>query len=303
MRLPEPTVLQTPLPDVAHHAAWLALVDALANAFQALQQPACARLVGPVVTGATMTFGARVPGTTYQLDPVQAAFCTGTLFGWPVGTQAAGVASRPFLSDTLGAVLVVADFLARRALAEGHAPPTVRDVLAAALEAGARQELARLRARVGQGDSDGRWLGARIATAEMTAAAFGGATGQIAQAARWAGATRATTPAGTGPAWVAGLAGSEGVRLGLLALREDLGVEPVGLETAERTVLLEHASREWQETMGSEAVATAVRHRLDAAVAAHFPASQAARLTTLLADRARLEALPINELVSLTVRN
>jgi hypothetical protein len=51
------------------------------------------------------------------------------------------------------------------------------------------------------------------------------------------------------------------------------------------------------------AVTTAVRHRLDAAVATHFPASQAARLATLLADRARLEAMPINELVSLTVRN
>jgi 2-methylcitrate dehydratase len=303
MRLPEPTVLPSPLPDVAHHAAWLALVDALANAFQALQHPACARLVGPVVTGATMTFGARVPGTTYQLDPAQAAFCTGTLFGWPLGEREPGAVSRPFLADTLGAVLVVADFLARRALAEAKSPPTVREVMAAALEAGGRQELARLRASTGRADSDGRWLGARIASAEITAAAFGGSAEQVAQAARWARVTGSTISVEAPPAWAAGLACSDGVRLGLLALREGQGVEPVDLEPGERATLVEQVNRAWQDAAGGEAVATAVRQRLDAAVTAHFPASQAARLTALLADRARLEALPINELVSLTVRN
>ena len=62
------------LAEAASDVAFLALMDSLACAFKALQDPACTRLLGSLVPGATMAFGARVPGTSYQLDPVQAAF-------------------------------------------------------------------------------------------------------------------------------------------------------------------------------------------------------------------------------------
>ena len=68
--------------DAAYQTAFHCLMDTLAGGFQALGYPACTRLLGPVVPGATMARGARVPGTSYELDPVQAAFNIGTMIRW-----------------------------------------------------------------------------------------------------------------------------------------------------------------------------------------------------------------------------
>src|SRR5688572_4487777 len=68
--------------DLAYETAGYCLMDSLACAFQALRYPACTKLLGPVVTGATTNGGARVPGTSYELDPVQAAFNIGTMVRW-----------------------------------------------------------------------------------------------------------------------------------------------------------------------------------------------------------------------------
>ena len=57
----------------AYETAYYCLMDTLACGFQALQYPACTKLMGPVVQGAVLPGGARVPGTSYELDPVQAA--------------------------------------------------------------------------------------------------------------------------------------------------------------------------------------------------------------------------------------
>jgi len=73
-------------------------MDTLACGFQALKYPACTRLLGPVVPGATMAFGARVPGTSYELDPVQAAFNIGAMIRWldfnDTGSRPSGVTHR-----------------------------------------------------------------------------------------------------------------------------------------------------------------------------------------------------------------
>jgi 2-methylcitrate dehydratase len=68
--------------DAAYQTAYYCLMDTLACAFQALKYPACTKLLGPVVPGATMPGGARVPGTSYELDPVMAAFNIGTMIRW-----------------------------------------------------------------------------------------------------------------------------------------------------------------------------------------------------------------------------
>ena len=65
--------------DTAYTTARYCLMDTLACGFQALKYPACTKLLGPVVPGAVMPGGARVPGTSYELDPVQAAFSIGTM--------------------------------------------------------------------------------------------------------------------------------------------------------------------------------------------------------------------------------
>ncbi|MBP9592517.1 MAG: MmgE/PrpD family protein, partial [Steroidobacteraceae bacterium] len=110
-------------------------MDALACAFQALAFPACTRLLGPVVPGATMAGGARVPGTSCELDPVKAAFDIGTMIRWLDFNDTWLAAEWGHPSDNLGAILAVADWLSRTAIAEGRAPLTVRDVTTAMIKA------------------------------------------------------------------------------------------------------------------------------------------------------------------------
>src|SRR4026208_1903878 len=66
----------------AYETARYCLMDTLACGFQALKYPACTRLLGPVVPGATMPGGSRVPGTSYELDPVLGAFRIGAMGRW-----------------------------------------------------------------------------------------------------------------------------------------------------------------------------------------------------------------------------
>ena len=55
----------------AYETARYCLMDTLGCGFEALQFPACTKLLGPIVAGTTVPNGARVPGTQFQLDPVQ----------------------------------------------------------------------------------------------------------------------------------------------------------------------------------------------------------------------------------------
>jgi hypothetical protein len=98
------------------------LLASLGCAFRSLHNPDCSRLLGPVVQGATMTQGARVPGTSFELEPAVAAFNLGAMMG--------GV--------PLAAILPVADYLARKAHNEAKPPLRMQDVFGAMLEA--RQE-------------------------------------------------------------------------------------------------------------------------------------------------------------------
>src|SRR5207249_1275739 len=68
--------------DEAYATARLCLMDSLGCALLALEHPECTRLLGPVVPGAGLPGGARVPGTAFELDPVQAAFNLGTMIRW-----------------------------------------------------------------------------------------------------------------------------------------------------------------------------------------------------------------------------
>src|SRR6266568_5017932 len=68
--------------ELAYTTARYCLMDALGCAMLALQYPACTKLLGPIVPGTTVPVGARVPGTQFQLDPVQAAFNIGAMIRW-----------------------------------------------------------------------------------------------------------------------------------------------------------------------------------------------------------------------------
>ena len=89
------------------------LMDSLGCGLLALGFPQCAKLLGPVVPGAILPGGARVPGTGYELDPVQAAFCLGAMIRWLDYNDTWLAAEWGHPSDNLGAILATADWLGR----------------------------------------------------------------------------------------------------------------------------------------------------------------------------------------------
>ena len=100
--------------DLAYETARLCLMDTLGCGMLALNFPACTNLLGPVVPNANLVNGARVPGTNYELDPVQAAFNIGTMIRWLDFNDTWLAAEWGHPSDNLGAILAVADYLARQ---------------------------------------------------------------------------------------------------------------------------------------------------------------------------------------------
>src|SRR6195256_4280231 len=94
--------------------ARLCLLDSLGCALQALQYPACTKLLGPIVPGANCPDGSRVPGTSYELDPVRAAFNIGTMIRWLDfnDTFLAGKGGHP--RDIGGAIVAVPTYLRRK---------------------------------------------------------------------------------------------------------------------------------------------------------------------------------------------
>jgi len=111
------------------------LMDTLGCGLEALEYPACTKLLGPIVPGTVVPHGARVPGTGYELDPVQAAFNIGAMIRWLDFNDTWLAAEWGHPSDNLGGILAVADWLSRNAVAEARAPLTMRRVLEAMIKA------------------------------------------------------------------------------------------------------------------------------------------------------------------------
>jgi len=121
--------------ELAYTTAQYCLMDTLGCGLEALEYPACTRLLGPIVPGTVVPNGARVPGTPYQLDPVQAAFNIGAMIRWLDFNDTWLAAEWGHPSDNLGGILAVADWLSRSAPVEGRATLTMRDVLTGMIKA------------------------------------------------------------------------------------------------------------------------------------------------------------------------
>ncbi|MEI9968980.1 MAG: bifunctional 2-methylcitrate dehydratase/aconitate hydratase [Terracidiphilus sp.] len=121
--------------DLAYETARYCLIDTLGCGLEALEYPACTKLLGPIVPGTVVPNGARVPGTSFQLDPVQAAFNIGTIIRWLDFNDTWLAAEWGHPSDNLGGILATADWLSREAIASGRPPLTIRDVLTAMIKA------------------------------------------------------------------------------------------------------------------------------------------------------------------------
>ena len=213
----------------AYETARYCLMDTLACGFQALKYPACTKLLGPVVPGAVMPGGARVPGLSYELDPVQAAFNIGAMIRWLDFNDTWLAAEWGHPSDNLGGILAVADYLARKSVMEGKAPPTVRDVLTGMIKAHEIQGVLALENSFNRVGLDHVIL-VRVASTAIVTAMLGGGVEQIANAVSNAwidgGALRTYRHApntGSRKSWAAGDATSRAVRHAFIALTAEMG--------------------------------------------------------------------------------
>src|ERR1700726_2331993 len=111
------------------------LIDTLGCGLEALTYPACTKLMGPIVPGTVVPNGAKVPGTSYQLDPVMAAFNIGTIIRWLDFNDTWLAAEWGHPSDNLGGILAAADWRSRTRIAAGKPPLVMRDVLTGMIKA------------------------------------------------------------------------------------------------------------------------------------------------------------------------
>ncbi|WP_111946501.1 2-methylcitrate dehydratase, partial [Burkholderia gladioli] len=121
--------------ELALETARHCLLDTLGCGLEALSYPACTKLLGPLVPGTVVPNGARVPGTSFQLDPVKAAFDIGAAIRWLDFNDTWLAAEWGHPSDNLGGILATADWLSRTAIAAGKPPLTMRAVLVAMVKA------------------------------------------------------------------------------------------------------------------------------------------------------------------------
>jgi 2-methylcitrate dehydratase len=215
--------------ELAKETAYYCLMDTLGCGFQALRYPACTRMMGPVVPGALVRGGARVPGTGYELDPVAAAFNIGTMIRWLDFNDTWLAAEWGHPSDNLGGILATADYLSRAASLQGRSVIAVSSVLRAMIQAHEIQGVLALENSFNRVGLDHVLL-VRVASTAVVSALLGATREQVINAVSNAwidgGALRTYRHApntGSRKSWAAGDATSRGVWHALIALRGEMG--------------------------------------------------------------------------------
>ncbi len=205
------------------------LMDTLGCGLLAQEYPACTKLLGPIVPGATLENGARVPGTSLQLDPVQAAFNIGTMIRWLDFNDTWLAAEWGHPSDNLGGILATADYLSRQNILDGKAPLNISDVLTAMIKSHEIQGVIAMENSFNRVGLDHVLL-VRVATTAVVTGMMGGDKNTIINAVSNAwidgGALRAYRHApntGSRKSWAAGDATSRAVHLALIALKGEMG--------------------------------------------------------------------------------
>ena len=213
----------------AYETARYCLMDTLACGMLALNYPACTKLLGPVVPGAMLPGGARVPGTSFELEPVQAAFNIGAMIRWLDFNDTWLAAEWGHPSDNLGGILAAADYLSRRNAAAGKAPLNMQAVLTAMIKAHEIQGVLALENSFNRVGLDHVLL-VRVASTAVVTALLGGTREQVINAVSHAfidgGALRTYRHApntGSRKSWAAGDATGRAVRLALIALTGEMG--------------------------------------------------------------------------------
>jgi 2-methylcitrate dehydratase len=309
--------------EAALETARRSLIAALVCCLEALGDPRCAALIGPIVPGAVMPGGARVPGTSLELEPTQAAFCLGLMLCWPAEAEDCLRADRQRPAESLAALLATADYQARRAVMEGKPPSKVRDLLAAMLKALAIQRALEVCEEEHYGPSNVRIRPARVAASAIVAAQLGGTRAQIIRAISYSCldsgmCVQAEERDAIGSRqWVIADAMGRAVRHACQAMppgrsRPLTSAELKVADQADR--LLGAVPASTGKPFGTRHLGLLADRRelreaaplaaaFQAAVDRHFPARQAERVTELCAAPWRLDQLPVNELIAALVTN
>jgi 2-methylcitrate dehydratase len=212
----------------AFNTARLCLMDTLGCGLEALEYPACTKLLGPLVPGATIAKGARVPGTRFELDPVQAAFNIGAAIRWLDFNDTWLAAEWGHPSDNLGGILACADWLSRNGT-----PLAMRDVLAAMIKAHEIQGVIALENSFNRVGLDHVVL-VKVATTAVVAQMLGLSRDAVINAVSHAWVDgqalrtyRHAPNTGSRKSWAAGDATARGVRLALIAKTGEMGYPSV----------------------------------------------------------------------------
>lgn len=216
--------------DLAYDTAKYCLMDTIGTGLLALNFPACTKLLGPVVEGAEFRpLGAKIPGTSYQLEPERAAFNVGAMVRWLDFNDTWLAAEWGHPSDNLGAIWAVCDYMSRKNISQGKKPLSVKDALTAMIKAHEIQGVLALENCFNKVGLDHVLL-VRIASTAVACKLLGGSFEEIRNALSHAfidgGALRTYRHApntGSRKSWAAGDASSRGVNLALKALSGEMG--------------------------------------------------------------------------------
>lgn len=218
---------------VAYDTARLCLIDTLGCGLEALEYPACKKLLGPVVPGTVVPNGAKVPGTQFQLDPVQAAFNIGAMIRWLDFNDTWLAAEWGHPSDNLGGILATADWLSRTAIAAEKPPLTMKDVLTGMIKAHEIQGCIALENSFNKVGLDHVLL-VKVASTAVVAEMMGLSREEILNAVSLAWVDgqalrtyRHAPNTGSRKSWAAGDATSRAVRLALIAKTGEMGYPSV----------------------------------------------------------------------------
>ncbi|MEX3933552.1 bifunctional 2-methylcitrate dehydratase/aconitate hydratase [Paraburkholderia phymatum] len=219
--------------DLALETARNCLIDTLGCGLEALSYPACTKLMGPLVPGTIVPHGAKVPGTQFQLDPVQAAFNIGAMIRWLDFNDTWLAAEWGHPSDNLGGILATADWLSRTAIANGKKPLVMKDVLIAMIKAHEIQGCIALENSFNKVGLDHVLL-VKLATTAVVGELMGLTRDELINAVSQAFVDghslrtyRHAPNTGSRKSWAAGDATSRAVRLALIAKTGEMGYPSV----------------------------------------------------------------------------
>ncbi|WP_258806898.1 bifunctional 2-methylcitrate dehydratase/aconitate hydratase [Pseudidiomarina sp. CB1] len=216
--------------DVAWQTARYCLMDTIGCGLLALRYPECTKHLGPLVPGTQVPHGARVPGTSFVLDPVKAAWDIGCCVRWLDYNDTWLAAEWGHPSDNLGAILALCDFISQQRVASGQSPLTMKTVLEAMIKAHEIQGILALENSFNRVGLDHVVL-VKVASTAVATWLLGGNREQMLAAISHAWVDgqalrtyRHAPNAGSRKSWAAGDATSRGVRLADIAMRGEMGI-------------------------------------------------------------------------------